>query len=110
MLNKLKDSDKIKFYKTDYIENTKGFMIGDLILAILEQKSLGVFQNDIKPANLIVDKSNKLYIIDYDQAITLDNKVSSLGSKDYIRWTMNQDYINYNVKKKDWLRYFYLMN
>lgn len=109
-LNKINEdfiSNKHEFfyYTQEYIEDTQRFNLSDVILSILEQRSFGVFQNDIKPDNIIKDKLGNLYLIDFDQAIYI-NKVNSLNSKQFIDWTLNKDYEYYRLSKKGWLRNF----
>ncbi len=41
---------------------------GELIAAILEQKTIGVFHGDLKDKNILYD-GKRLVLIDYDQAL-----------------------------------------
>ena len=100
------DDHLIHYYKSEYIENNNSFIIGDLILALIEQKSIGIFHNDIKPENIIVDDNNNLFLVDYDQSFRIDKSIQDFGVLDYVRWTVKQDYINYGVSKKGWVRHF----
>ena len=100
------DDHLIHYYKSEYIENTNSFIIGDLVLALIEQKSIGIFHNDIKPENIIVDGNKNLFLVDYDQSFRIDKSIQDLNALDYIRWTLKQDYINYRVSKKGWVRHF----
>jgi len=100
------DDHLIHYYKSVYIENNNSFIIGDLILALIEQKSIGIFHNDIKPENIIIDDNKNLFLVDYDQSFRIDKGIQDLGVLDYVRWTVKQDFINYKVSKKGWIRHF----
>lgn len=56
----------------------------DMLFALLEQKSFGVYQGDFKPENMIFDGST-CYLVDYDQAQQCDRFVN-LGNTEYIEW------------------------
>ena len=56
----------------------------DMLLALVEQKSLGVYQGDFKPENMLFD-GNVCYLIDFDQAQRNDN-FTRIGNTDYIEW------------------------
>lgn len=56
----------------------------DYIFSLLEQKSLGCYQGDFKPANMIFD-GNICYLIDYDQAQKSEQFIS-MQSTAFIDW------------------------
>lgn len=58
-------------YRYFIIERKHGYSrpsVPDLLISLLEQKCLGVYQGDLKPENIIFD-GDVCYLIDYDQAI-----------------------------------------
>jgi hypothetical protein len=54
--------------------------IADLFLSILELSALGFFPNDIKPNNLGW-KDNKVYFLDFDQGVFLDQNLDLMDAK-----------------------------
>jgi len=56
----------------------------DMLLALLEQKNLGIYQGDFKPSNMIFDGA-VCYLIDYDQAQKNDD-FAKMGNVEFIDW------------------------
>lgn len=56
----------------------------DMLFALIEQKSFGVYQGDFKPENMIFDGST-CYLVDYDQAQQCDSLIK-MGNTEYIEW------------------------
>lgn len=69
----------------DFIPSKKSLLLGDVLLAVIEQKKAGVFQGDLKPNNVrAVDNYAKL--IDYDQALILTKEQSEMPNREFLRW------------------------
>jgi len=61
--------------------------LGDILLAVLEQKSMGIFHADLRPENLRMDTATGVcYLIDYDQAERLDETTRNLDNLDFFTW------------------------
>lgn len=58
--------------------------IPDLLISLLEQKSLGIFQGDLKPDNIIFD-GDICYLIDYDQAV-FDKNLKSMQLDEFLSY------------------------
>lgn len=56
----------------------------DLLLALIEQKNLGVFHGDLKPENILFD-GQICYLIDYDQAI-YDPDLANLSNREFFEF------------------------
>jgi len=56
----------------------------DMLLALIEQKSFGLYQGDFKPENMVFD-GNVCYLIDYDQA-QRDDCFVQMNNTDFIEW------------------------
>ncbi len=56
----------------------------DMVFALLEQKSFGVYQGDFKPENMIFDGST-CHLVDYDQAQQCDGFLK-MGNTEFIDW------------------------
>jgi hypothetical protein len=90
---------------TAYIESTGRMRLADLILALLEQKDMGYYHGDIKPGNIRFDDQNGICIlIDYDQAMTLDEQTRELNASDFLAWCDTQEQKRYGMR--DWRRHF----
>jgi len=90
----------------DYIQASGEPLIEDILLSMIEQKRLGIYQQDIKPDNLKFDEvSGICYIIDYDQAIRLQKEEVGLSNSEFFF-----EFCNLRDKKKysfgNWLRHF----
>lgn len=58
--------------------------MADMIFALLEQKSFGVYQGDFKPANALFD-GTLCSLIDYDQA-QRNEAFKAMGNREFIEW------------------------
>lgn len=63
-------------------------LLGDILLAVFEQKQLGIYQGDLHPRNIIFDGRNT-YLIDYDQAI-MSESIIQMGEKEFFDWIRQQ--------------------
>lgn len=70
-----------------YVETTETVSLADLLLALLEQKALGVYHGDLKPEHVRLDpESGVCRFIDYDQAEFLDQAAQDLGNLEFLAW------------------------
>lgn len=96
--------DCYEYNLQQYIPDDEGVALPDIVLAVLEQKKLGVFQADIKPANLRFDSSKSLcYIIDYDQAIYLTEEQKNLPNDKFFEFCSVYDKDKHGIG--NWLRH-----
>lgn len=79
----------------------------DMLLSLLEQKNLGVYQGDFKPSNMVFDGSI-CYLVDYDQAQT-SSSFAGMGNVEFLDWIAadfqarrNQDF--YTQKDRRFIR------
>jgi 2-polyprenyl-3-methyl-5-hydroxy-6-metoxy-1,4-benzoquinol methylase len=88
-----------------YVPSDTGYGIADVLLSMIEQKKLGVYQGDIKPANIRFDaKTAVCYIIDYDQAVTLKKKEREMSNEKFLDFCTNYDKERYGIG--NWTRHF----
>lgn len=99
------DTLEFSYIQYEFIDDCQKVNLSDLLLAIIEQQSFGVFQGDIKPTNIIFNGKN-LFLVDYDQAEYLDKNITLYDSEKYIDWTLNKDFEKYGVSNKGWVRNF----
>jgi 2-polyprenyl-3-methyl-5-hydroxy-6-metoxy-1,4-benzoquinol methylase len=79
--------------------------MADVILALLEQKALGVYQGDLKPNNLRCNTATGLCVlIDYDQAELLNDETVELSNIEYLDWCHTKARLRYNFDS--FLQYF----
>ncbi len=100
----LKESGKseLPFLIQEYIKTGPNINLADVILAVIEQKALGVYQGDLKPDNLKFDEETKLsYLVDYDQAVFLDEDTMNLSNPEFFSWCNN--------KSKEWYRFSHFL-
>lgn len=96
----------VNFMVTEYlIENDVKYNLSDIILSMIEQKNLGIYQGDIKPDNVRYNKQTGVcYIVDYDQSIMLDKKEKNLNSENFLKMCDNYDLKKYKIG--NWLRHY----
>jgi|TARA_Y100000310_G_scaffold338771_1_gene429393 2-polyprenyl-3-methyl-5-hydroxy-6-metoxy-1,4-benzoquinol methylase len=79
--------DSLPYIIQDYIEEIGWAPVPDMVIALLEQKSLGVYHGDLRPDNLGFDDSTGIcYFVDYDQAEYLDDATRDLNNIDFLHW------------------------
>ena len=62
----------VEYIIQDYAPDEGDYSLADVILSIIEQKKLGVYQGDIKPNNIRFNpKTGVCVFIDYDQSLKL---------------------------------------
>lgn len=85
--------------------NSKNYSIADVVLAMVEQKSLGYYQGDVKPDNIRYDSSRSVCVfVDYDQAIKLSKEEQSMPIDDFMSFCNAYDLQKYGFG--NWLRHF----
>jgi hypothetical protein len=85
--------------------NSKDYSIADIVLAMVEQKSLGYYQGDIKPDNIRYDSNRSTCVfIDYDQAIKLSKEEQTMPIDDFMNFCDAYDLRKYGFG--NWLRHF----
>lgn len=77
----------------EYIRADRGgFGVADVVLALLEQQSLGVFQNGVCLPQIRFDSIQGICrFTDYRSAISLREPEISLGPYDYIQWCCDRE-------------------
>jgi SAM-dependent methyltransferase len=83
----------VLYHICDYIRADRGrFGTADLVLALLEQQALGVYQNNITLSHLSYDSVARVYrFSDFTQAGYLDPSVRELAPKAYLEWCAKQE-------------------
>ena len=95
------------YYKQEYLPSDSNLELADVIFALLEQKSLGIYQGDVKPNNIrFSSRDNICKIFDYDQAIYLDETQISASNLDFFKFL--DDYEIERYGQQSWLRHFKL--
>ncbi|GEM_PF-1489522 len=64
-------------------------VLADILLALFEQKHLGVYQGDLQPRNIIFD-GKVTYLVDYDQAIMTED-IIDMGEIEFLEWVLEQE-------------------
>jgi SAM-dependent methyltransferase len=96
-----------RYLTMQYVSSASSAPLADMLVSILEQKSLGVYHGDLKPANLRFDDTLGVCIlIDYDQAVRLEADVRKLNAEDYLKWCDGQDKARYPAGPNTWRRNF----
>ena len=103
VLDKVKNTE-YGYIIQQYVPNSGTPELADILLAMLEQKNLGVWQGDIKAGNLRFDKTTSVcYIIDYDQAIFLTDSQRNLNNTEFLNLCSTHDKEKYGFG--NWLRH-----
>lgn len=90
----------------EYLDSDNRVRLSDILLSILEQKALGVYQGDIKPENIrFKHQDGVCKFVDYDQAILLSDDLPSCGFIEFQTW-MNEHQLEKYNQKNGWLRHF----
>ncbi len=106
-LAKAKNRQSFTYMLQEYVESSEKAHISDLIFAMLEQKSLGVYQGDVKPANICFDEQKGICIlVDYDQSEELPEVVMKMNTADYLQWCDAREKRKYPGMFDTWRRHF----
>lgn len=76
-------------------------VIADVLLALFEQKQLGVYQGDLHPGNIIFNGITT-YLIDYDQAV-MSEEIINMGEIDFLDWVSQQKIPAYVLQRENLL-------
>ena len=80
-------SDSYQYMIMEKAISHPNYSISDVIISILEQKSLGIYHGDIKPDNICFDKNTGVCcLIDYDQSEYLSSDERSLNAVEFLKW------------------------
>ena len=81
------------YHVCNYVRADRGrFGAADLLLALLEQQALGVYQNNVTLRNLRYDSVSSLCrLSDYAQAGYLDAGVRAMPPKAYLQWCLERE-------------------
>lgn len=96
---------EFQYILQEYVPDDKRYNLADIVFSLLEQKSLGVYHGDIKPANIrFSSKKGICCFIDYDQAFELNDEQSSLSNEKFFKFCSQYDKDKYGIG--NWLRHF----
>jgi len=76
-------------------------MVADILLALFEQKQVGVYQGDLHPGNIIFNGITT-YLIDYDQAV-MSEEIINMGEIDFLDWVSQQKIPAYILERENLL-------
>ena len=96
----IKKSKKESFFciEQEYIPDSGDHSFSDIFLSILEQKSVGWYQGDIKPANIRYDEKKCVaYIIDYDQAVPLNEDQQNMSLPEFLSFCDDHDQVRHGI-------------
>lgn len=100
-----KKGNKFKCFSMRYLSHSDNYNLADILLSVIEQKKLGVYQADIKPDNIRYDKNSGIcYFIDYDQAIVLTDEYIKSDNLTFFKYCSDYDKEKYGFG--NWLRHF----
>jgi len=76
------------YFVQHYLPPGGKIRFADLVFSLLEQKALGIYQADVKPTHVRINPQNGVCVlIDYDQAVVLDEKTRSLNCAEFLLWS-----------------------
>jgi len=97
--------EKFKYIIQDFIPDNGYENLADIMLGVIEQKKLGVFQADLKPENIRFNVEKSLcYIIDYDQSVFLTEDQKELDNSSFLDFCSEHDKERHGIG--NWLRHF----
>ncbi len=74
-------------------------VLADILLALFEQKQLGVYQGDLQPRNIIFD-GQVTYLVDYDQAI-MTEVIIDMDEVEFLDWVLEQEIPAYVLEREN---------
>jgi SAM-dependent methyltransferase len=91
----------------EHVESARKCPLADILVALLEQKSLGWYHADVKPENIRYDVRRGLCtLIDYDQALPVPEHIREMSAEEFLQWCDMQDKKMYPVGPGTWRRHF----
>lgn len=103
--------ERFEYMIMDFVPSGRRAPLSDILLAMLEQKSLGVYHGDVKPANIRYDEEKGICVlIDYDQAEVLPPHVVAMSATDFLDWCDVREKERYDGKFYTWCRHFKGLN
>lgn len=98
-------SGPFQYIIQDFVLDDGHYSLADLLLTVIEQKKLGVYQGDIKPDNVRFDpKTGICTLVDYDQSIVLSEEQKNLDNLSFLEFCDRHDGERFGVG--NWLRHF----
>ncbi len=98
-------AQQLNYMVQEFVESSRSMAVSDLILALLEQRSLGIYHGDLKPSNIMFDERRGIVVlVDYDQAENIDPSVMQLSALDFLRWCDEAEKRKYGFGS--WRRHF----
>lgn len=94
---KLEDSRP--YFIEERIQSRGQAVLADILLALFEQKQLGVYQGDLHPGNIFFD-GKTTYFIDYDQAI-MSEEIINMGEMEFLDWISQQKIPAYVLEREN---------
>ena len=89
----------------EYVKNSGAYNMADLLLSLIEQKKLGVYQGDVKPDNVRFNQETGICVfIDYDQSIMLTQEQRNMNNIDFLNFCDEYDKQKYGFG--NWLRHY----
>lgn len=97
--------ETLNYIIEEYCIDNENYSLFDLVLSIIEQKKLGVYQGDVKPSNVRFNsKTGVCVLIDYDQSINLTKEQTNMSNRDFFSFCDKDDKDRYGFG--NWLRHF----
>lgn len=107
-LGSLPADRELPYYITDYYPGMSTIYTPDIMMAVIEQKKLGIWHADLRPEHIRHDpRTNTIKLIDYDQALQLTEAQRTMNNLEFFRWV--DDYAREYYKAwnlNGWLHYF----
>jgi SAM-dependent methyltransferase len=89
----------------DYVVDEGNYNLADVLLTLIEQKKLGVYQGDVKPSNVRFNpKTGVCVFIDYDQSELLNETQKNMSNSDFLKYCDAHDKEKYGFG--NWLRHY----
>ena len=97
--------ESLSYMIQEYVVSEGNYSLADVLLTLIEQKKLGVYQGDVKPSNVRFNpKSGVCVFIDYDQSELLTEEQKGLNNNDFLKFCDEHDKVRYGFG--NWLRHF----
>lgn len=90
--------DDRPYFIEERIHSKGEAVLADILVALFEQKQLGVYQGDLHPGNIIFD-GKTTYLIDYDQAI-MSQEIINMGEIEFLDWISQQKIPAYVLERE----------